>query len=40
MHSTSWGTWSDLPGSLPAFRQGEEPGYEASSLLTDVKSVK
>ena len=31
-HSTSRGTWSDRPGSLPAFRHGEEPGYEARSI--------
>ena len=29
-HSTSLGTRSDRPGPLPAFRRGEEPGYEAT----------
>ena len=29
-HGTSWGTWSNLPGSLPVFLRGEEPGYEAN----------
>ena len=27
--SMSRGTWSNLPGSLPVFLHGEEPGYEA-----------
>ena len=29
-HSTSLGTRSDRPGSLPAFRHEEEPGCEAT----------
>ena len=28
-HNTSWGMCSNLPGSLPVFLHGEEPGYEA-----------